>query len=739
MTEPAVAGEIRETSLTEALGERYLAYAMSTIVSRSLPDVRDGLKPVHRRLLFAMRQLKLDPEGGFKKCARVVGDVIGKYHPHGDVAVYDAMVRLAQDFAVRYPLVEGQGNFGNIDGDNAAAMRYTEAKLTAIAAALMEGLDEDAVDFRPTYDGTESEPVVMPAAFPNLLANGATGIAVGMATSIPPHNVGEICTALGHLIKEPECSVDALIALMPGPDFPTGGVLVESREAVAEAYRTGRGAFRLRAKWEVEKLSHGLYQIIVTEIPYQVQKSKVIEKIAELLTEKKLPLLADIRDESAEDVRIVLEPRNRTIEADLLMEQLFRQTDLEVRIGLNMNVLDRDASPRVMNLKEVLRAFLDHRMEVLERRTRHRLEKIAKRLEVLEGFLKVYADLDKVIHIIRTADEPKAELIRTFVLSEVQAEAILNMRLRSLNKLQELEIRTEHSALSKEKADLEDLLANEGRRWTTIAGQVAEIGTKFGSGVLGARRTVLGDAPSAVVVPLEAFIEREPITVILSEKGWIRAMKGHTDQLDTIKFKEGDQLKFAIKAETTDKILFLASDGRFYTLGGDKLPSGRGFGEPLRLMIDLANDADIIHVFPHRAGRKLLLSSDGGRGFVVEEAEVLAQTKAGKMVLNLGDGEKAAFCLPAEGDAVAIIGSNRKLLVFMAEEIPVMTRGRGVMLQKYRDGGAADIKVFNLAEGLSWKTGERTRTENDLTPWLGKRASVGRLPPTGFPRSNKFT
>ncbi len=739
MTEPAVAGEIRETSLTEALGERYLAYAMSTIVSRSLPDVRDGLKPVHRRLLFAMRQLKLDPEGGFKKCARVVGDVIGKYHPHGDVAVYDAMVRLAQDFAVRYPLVEGQGNFGNIDGDNAAAMRYTEAKLTAIAAALMEGLDEDAVDFRPTYDGTESEPVVMPAAFPNLLANGATGIAVGMATSIPPHNVGEICTALGHLIKEPECSVDALIALMPGPDFPTGGVLVESRDAVAEAYRTGRGAFRLRAKWEVEKLSHGLYQIIVTEIPYQVQKSKVIEKIAELLTEKKLPLLADIRDESAEDVRIVLEPRNRTVEADLLMEQLFRQTDLEVRIGLNMNVLDRDASPRVMNLKEVLRAFLDHRMEVLERRTRHRLEKIAKRLEVLEGFLKVYADLDKVIHIIRTADEPKAELIRTFVLSEVQAEAILNMRLRSLNKLQELEIRTEHTALSKEKADLEDLLANEDRRWNTIAGQVAEIGSKFGSGVLGARRTVLGDAPSAVVVPLEAFIEREPITVILSEKGWIRAMKGHTDQLDAIKFKEGDQLKFAIKAETTDKILFLASDGRFYTLGGDKLPSGRGFGEPLRLMIDLANDADITHVFPHRAGRKLLLSSDGGRGFVVEEAEVLAQTKAGKMVLNLGDGEKAAFCLPAEGDAVAIIGSNRKLLVFMAEEIPVMTRGRGVMLQKYRDGGVADIKVFTLAEGLSWKSGERTRTESDLTPWLGKRASVGRLPPTGFPRTNKFT
>jgi len=740
MTEPVVAGEIRETPLTEALGERYLAYAMSTIVSRSLPDVRDGLKPVHRRLLFAMRQLKLDPEGGFKKCARVVGDVIGKYHPHGDVAVYDTLVRLAQEFSVRYPLVEGQGNFGNIDGDNAAAMRYTEAKLTAIAAALMDGLDENAVDFRPTYDGTEEEPVVMPSAIPNLLANGATGIAVGMATSIPPHNLGEICLALDHLIREPECSVDALIAHMPGPDFPTGGVLVETREAVAEAYRTGRGAFRLRAKWHRDPLSHGMYQIVITEIPYQVQKSKLIEKIAELLTDKKLPLLADIRDESAEDVRIVLEPRNRTVEAELLMEQLFRQTDLEVRIGLNMNVLDKDAIPKVMNLKEVLRAFLDHRMDVLERRARHRLEKIAKRLEVLEGFLKVYADLDKVIKIIRFSDEPKAELIATFKLTEVQAEAILNMRLRSLNKLQELEIRTEHDQLSAEKADLEALLADEGRRWTTIAGQVAETRKKFGPGTpLGDRRTELGDAPSAVVVPMEAFIEREPITVILSEKGWIRAMKGHTDQLESVKFKEGDQLKFAIKGETTDKFLFFATDGRFYTIGGDKMPSGRGFGEPLRLMIDLANEAEIALVFPHKPGRKLLVSSNGGRGFVVEENEVVAQTKSGKMILNLGDGEKAAFCLPAEGDAVAIIGDNRKLLVFMAEEIPVMARGRGVMLQKYRDGGVADIKVFTLAEGLSWSLGERTRTEMDLTPWIGKRASVGRLPPTGFPRSNKFT
>ncbi|AVM73667.1 DNA topoisomerase IV subunit A [Magnetospirillum gryphiswaldense] len=741
MTQPAVSGDIRDTSLSEALGERYLAYAMSTIVSRSLPDVRDGLKPVHRRLLFAMRQLKLDPEGGFKKCARVVGDVIGKYHPHGDMSVYDAMVRLAQDFAVRYPLVEGQGNFGNIDGDNAAAMRYTEAKLTAVAAALMENLDDDTVDFRPTYDGSEEEPVVMPAAFPNLLANGAAGIAVGMATNIPPHNVGEICNALTHLIAAPDCPVDDLVRHMPGPDFPTGGVLVESQASIHEAYRSGRGSFRLRAKWEVEKLSHGLYQIIVTEIPYQVQKSKVIEKIAELLNEKKLPLLADIRDESAEDVRVVLEPRNRTVEAEMLMEQLFRQTDLEVRVSLNMNVLDRDAVPSVMNLKQVLQAFLDHRMEVLERRSRFRLDKIERRLEVLEGYLVAYLNLDEVIRIIREEDEPKAVMMRTFGLTEVQTEAILNMRLRSLRKLEEFEIRKEHDQLSAEKSDLEALLADESRRWSTIAAQVAATRKAFGPGTpLGDRRTQLADAPSAVVVPIEAFVEREPITLLLSEKGWIRAMKGHVDQLDGVKFKEGDQLKLALKAETTDKLLVFTSDGRFYTIGGDKLPSGRGFGEPLRLMIDMANDAEVLCVFAHKPGRKLLLSSSGGRGFIVEEAEVLAQTKAGKMVLNLGDeGEKAAFCLPAEGDAVAIIGDNRKLLVFMAEEIPVMARGRGVLLQKYRDGGVADIKVFTLADGLSWKSGERTRTEQDLTPWLGKRASVGRLPPTGFPRANKFT
>ncbi|CCG43117.1 DNA topoisomerase IV subunit A [Magnetospirillum molischianum] len=742
MTKTAAAkGEIRVTPLADALGERYLAYAMSTIVSRSLPDVRDGLKPVHRRLLFAMRQLKLDPDGGFKKCARVVGDVIGKYHPHGDIAVYDTLVRLAQDFAVRYPLVEGQGNFGNIDGDNAAAMRYTEAKLTAVAAALMDGLDEDAVDFRPTYDGTEEEPVVMPAAFPNLLANGASGIAVGMATSIPPHNVGEICDALDLLIAKPDCAVDDLIARMPGPDFPTGGVLVEGHAAIAEAYRTGKGAFRLRARWTVEKLSHGLYQIVITEIPYQVQKARLIERIAELLGEKKLPLLADIRDESAEDVRLVLEPRNRTVEAALVMEQLFRQTDLESRVPLNMNVLDANSVPRVMTLKEVLRAFLDHRMVVLERRSRFRLDKIDRRLEVLDGFLKVYADLDTVIRIIRYEDNPKAGLIARFNLTEVQAEAILNMRLRSLNKLQEVEIRTEHDALSAEKAGLVALLADEGRRWRVIASQIAVTRKTFGGDTpLGRRRTELGEVPAAVVVPIEAFVEREPITMVLSDKGWVRALKGHADTSpEALKFKEGDELRCALKTWTTDKILILSTDGRFFTLGGDRLPSGRGHGEPLRLMIDLAPEADVAAVMIHQPGRRLLLSTDAGRGFIVQENEVLAQTRAGKMILNVGEGEKASFCLPVEGDAVAIVGQNRKMLVFMIEEIPELTRGRGVILQKYRDCGTADIKMFTLADGLTWALGERTRTETVLTPWLGKRASVGRLPPSGFPRTNRFS
>ncbi|OIQ93129.1 DNA topoisomerase 4 subunit A [mine drainage metagenome] len=740
MTDLAAAGET-SIGLSEALSERYLAYAMSTIVSRSLPDVRDGLKPVHRRLLFAMQQLKLDPAGGFKKCARVVGDVIGKYHPHGDVAVYDAMVRLAQDFAVRYPLVEGQGNFGNIDGDNAAAMRYTEAKLTEVAAALMQGLDEDAVDFRPTYDGSEEEPVVMPAAFPNLLANGAAGIAVGMATSIPPHNAGEICDALAHLIQHPDCGVEDLAARLPGPDFPTGGVLVEGRAAILEAYRTGRGSFRLRARWEVEKLSHGLYQIVVTEIPYQVQKSKLIEKIAELLEAKKLPLLADVRDESTHEVRMVLEPKNRTVDAGMLMEQLFRQTDLESRVPLNMNVLDADSVPRVMSLKEVLRAFLDHRHVVLQRRSQHRLGKIEKRLEVLEGYLKAYLNLDEVIRIIREEDEPKAELMRAFALTDNQAEAILNMRLRSLRRLEEMEIKGEHAKLSAERQGLLTLLGDEALRWRTVAGEIAEVKAKFGADdALGRRRTLLGDAPSAVVVPIEAFIEREDITVILSEKGWIRAVKGHAESAEDLKFKDGDGLKLSLHANTVDKLLFFASNGRFYTLGGDKLPRGRGHGEPLRLMVDLPNDAEIVTLLPFRPGTPLLVASEAGRGFLVKSDEVVAQTRAGKQILNTGEGEQAAFCLPAEGDAVAVIGQNRKLVIFKLDEIPEMTRGRGVILQKYRDGGAADIKVFTLNDGLTFRTnsGDKTRTEPNLALWLGKRATVGRTPPQGFRRDNKF-
>jgi topoisomerase-4 subunit A len=742
MTGSAPAEDIRQTPLSEALSERYLAYALSTIVSRSLPDVRDGLKPVHRRLLYAMRLLKLDPNAGFKKCARIVGDVMGKYHPHGDAAIYEAMVRLAQDFAVRYPLVDGQGNFGNIDGDGAAAMRYTEARLTAVANALMDGLDEDAVDFRETYDGEDREPLVMPAAFPNLLANGASGIAVGMATNIPPHNLGEVCDALLHLIKAPGCDLAALVDRVKGPDFPTGGILAESRDAILEAYRTGRGAFRLRARWEVEKLSHGLYQIVVTEIPYQIQKSKVIERIADLLNARKLPILGDIRDESAEDVRIVLEPKTRSVDPDLLMEHLFRQTDLEIRFNLNMNVLDGTGVPRVLSLKEVLQAFLDHRHEVLVRRSRHRLDKIAHRLEVLEGYLKAYLNLDEVIRIIREEDEPKAELMRTFELTDVQAEAILNMRLRSLRKLEEMEIRKEHGTLSEEKAGLEALLADEGKRWTAIGDEIKGVRKAFGATTpLGRRRTDLTEPPSAVVVPLEAVIDREPITVMLSDKGWIRAVKGHADDLGDSKFKEGDGLRLALKAQTTDKILVLGTNGRFYTILGDRIPRGRGFGEPIRLVIDLPNDAEIAALRVHRPGGELLVASTLGKGFRVKEEDVVAQTKAGKGVLNPGNGA-ARFCIPVEegADTVAIIGKNRKLLVFDLEEIPVMAKGQGVKFQHYVDktGAPSDIKLFRAEAGLTFKRGEQTRTEADLTPWRGRRAGAGRLPPTGFPKTNTF-
>jgi topoisomerase-4 subunit A len=739
MASSSEAGDIRLTTFADALGERYLSYAMSTIMSRSLPDVRDGLKPVHRRMLYAMRELRLNPDAGFKKCARIVGDVMGKYHPHGDAAIYDAMVRLAQDFAVRYPLVDGQGNFGNIDGDNPAAMRYTEARLTEVAQLLLDGIDEDAVDFRDTYDGEGAEPVVLPANFPNLLANGAAGIAVGMATSIPPHNVAEICNALLHLIRHPKASIDKLVEFIPGPDFPTGGVLVESRESVLDAYRTGRGGFRLRSRWHTEKTKGGGYLVVVTEIPYQVQKSKLIEKIAELLNNKKLTMLADIQDESTTEVRLVLEPKSRNVDASVLMESLFRQTELETRFSLNMNVLDADQVPRVMDLREVLTSFLDHRQDVLIRRSRHRLANIERRLEILGGYLIAYLNLDEVIRIVREEDDPKAELMKTFSLTELQAESVLNMRLRSLRRLEEMEIRTEHKALTEEKASLTELLESEEVRWKVISDQISALKTAFGpKSALGARRTEIGTPPSDVVVPLEAMIEREPVTVLCSEKGWVRAARGHLQDTSDIRYKDGDRERFILHAETTDKLLVFATDGRFYTVGVDKLPGGRGFGEPLRLMFDLAQGHDIVTLQLFRPDRKLLVASSDGRGFVVPERAVFAQTRVGKQVLNVSGDVEARICTPVEGDTVAVIGDNRKLLLFDASELPEMTRGRGVLLQRYRDGGLADAIVFIQADGLSWRSGERTRTETDLRDWIGKRAQSGRLPPKGFPRNNKF-
>lgn len=734
-------GDVYHVPLTDALGERYLSYALSTITSRSLPDVRDGLKPVHRRLMYAMRQLKLDPGSGFKKCARVVGDVIGKYHPHGDQAVYDALVRLAQDFAARYPLVEGQGNFGNIDGDNAAAMRYTEARLTAVAEALLRDIDQDTVDFRPTYDGSEEEPIVLPAAFPNLLANGASGIAVGMATNIPPHNVGQVCDALLHLIDAPNAGVETLVKKIQGPDFPTGGIVVEPFESIVEAYTTGRGGFRLRAKWETEDLGRGQYQIVVTEIPYQVQKAKLIERIADLIVQKKIPVLANVRDESAEDIRLILEPRSRTVEADVIMEALFKLTDLEVRFGLNMNVLDAFGAPRIMSLPEVLQAFLDHREVVVIRRSNHRLGKIAHRLEVLEGYLIVYLNLDEVIRIIREEDHPKQELIATFSLTDVQAEAILNMRLRSLRKLEEMELRTEKAGLEAERATLTDLVENPVSRWAHIKDEVRATRDAFGQKTdLGARRTQFADAPDVEDVPLEAMIEREAITVVCSEKGWIRAMKGHQNNPDDIKYKDGDSGRFVLQAFTTDKLLAFDSNGKFFTIGCDKLPGGRGHGDPIRLLVDLPNDAEIVTLLVHKPEHdpSLIVYSKAGRGFQIKESAVVAQTKSGKQILNVGDST-ALGCLRASGDAVAVIGDNRKLLIFGMEELPELARGQGVILQKYRQGGLADLKTFTLVEGLTWQLGDKTRTQMDLLPWRGKRAGTGRLPPVGFPKSNKFS
>ena len=738
MIDSAGSGEqIIQTAFSDALSERYLAYALSTITSRSLPDVRDGLKPVHRRLLFAMRQLKLDPGQGFKKSARVVGDVMGKFHPHGDAAIYDAMVRLAQEFAMRYRLVDGQGNFGNIDGDNAAAMRYTEARMTEVARLLLDGIDEDAVDFRPTYDGESEEPTLLPAGFPNLLANGAQGIAVGMATSIPPHNVIELADASLHLIKHPNASIDTLMQFVQGPDFPTGGVLVEPAASIREAYSTGRGGFRVRAKWEVEREKGGAWQIVVTEIPYQVQKSRLIERMAEMLQAKKLPFLADIRDESAEDIRIVLEPKSRRLEPEVMIESLFKTTDLETRVPLNLNVLDGEGRPGVMDLRGALNAWLTHRRTVLQRRSQFRLGKIATRLEVLEGYLIVYLNLDEVIQIIREADHPRQSLMERFALTEAQANAVLDMRLRSLRRLEEMALRTERDELIAEQESLTALLASETMQWQVIAGQIRDMKAIFAK--TDQRMTTLADAPTIDFDPTDILVEREPITVICSSKGWIRAMKGHQDLDSEFKYKEGDEGAFVIHAETTDRILLFAENGRFYTLLGDKLPRGRGFGEPVSLMVDIPADVEIVRLL-RATGDKLLVAASTGHGLVVEVESAIAQTRSGKQVLNISGDARAVACTPVAGDMVASVGVNRKLIVFALDEVPVMARGKGVILQRFKDGGLADVTVFERDKGLSWQAGGgRTRTETDLTVWLAKRGGAGKLPPTGFPRPARFT
>jgi topoisomerase-4 subunit A len=730
-----------ETPFDAALSERYLVYALSTITARSLPDVRDGLKPVHRRLLWAMRLLRLDPAGAYKKSARVVGDVIGKYHPHGDASVYDAMVRLAQDFALRYPLVDGQGNFGNIDGDNAAAYRYTEARLTAVAMQLMGGVDEGTVDFRPTYNGEESEPEVFPGLFPNLLANGASGIAVGMATSIPPHNVTELIDAATHLIDNPKAEPGALMDFVGGPDFPTGGVLVDSRDSIAEAYATGRGSFRLRASISQEKEKGGGWHLLVSEIPYGVQKGKLIEQIAALIAEKKLPILADVKDESAEEVRLILEPRSRTVDPDLLLESLYRMTDLEVRFPLNLNVLDATRTPLVMSLKEALAAWLEFQFQVLVRKSRERIAKIDDRLELLEGFLVVFLNLDRVIAVIRSEDEPKPVLMAEFSLSDRQAEAILNMRLRSLRKLEEMEIARERDALTKEREELAKLIESPARQRTRLKRDLTALKDKFGD----PRRTRIEEGAAPREIDWSAMIEKEPITVILSQRGWIRAMKGHValEEVEQLKWREGDGPFIHFHAQTTDKLALFGDNGRVFTLSGDKLPGGRGFGEPVRLQIDLEPEAEIVNLLVARSGMKILVSSSDGRGFIASGESTLAETRKGKQLVNLRSGAKVAVVrpIPEGADAVAVVGENRKLLVFPLSDLPELARGQGVMLQRYRDGGLSDAIAFRIEDGLSWSLGGetgRTRTETDLSLWRAARGAAGRMPPLGFPRSNRF-
>ncbi len=728
--------------LKQALEERYLAYALSTIMHRALPDVRDGLKPVHRRIMYAMHLLNLSPPSGFLKCAKIVGDTMGDFHPHGDAAIYDALVRLAQDFSQRYPLVDGQGNFGNIDGDNAAAARYTEARLTDGASTLLEGIEQDTVDFRANYDGRKQEPVVLPASFPNILANGSSGIAVGMATNIPPHNADELCQAALHLIKYPNATIEKLVEFVPGPDFPTGGIIVDSRESMIESYRTGRGGFRQRARWTKEDTGRGMWQIVVTEIPYQVQKSKLVEKLAELLQDKKLPLLGDVRDESAEEIRLVLEPKARTVDPLVLMESLFKLTELEVRFGLNMNVLSGGQIPNVLSLKEVLQQWLEHRIEVLVRRSKHRLGKIEHRLEVLDGYLIAYLNLDEVIRIVRYEDEPKAVLIAKFRLSDVQAEAILNLRLRSLSKLEEVEIRAEHDKLSAERKGILELLASDDLQWARITEEIKATRERYSKKTkLGARRSTFEDTPTITVDLNEAMIEKEPITVILSDKGWIRSMKGHQDDLSKLDFKQGDSLRRAVKCSTTDKLIVLATNGRLYTLEANILPGGRGHGEPVRLMVDIEETSDFVEMFVYQPGRRLLIASTASYGFVVPEEEVIASTRKGKQVLNVAEGEEARCIVPVEGDMVATIGDNRKLLVFPLSEVNEMTRGKGVILQRIKDGALCDVRVFAADAGLTWlDSAGRTFTlaGKDLAEWVGVRAQAGKVVPKGFPRSNTF-
>ncbi len=725
-TTPPEGGRIVEEPMAEALSRRYLAYALSTITNRALPDVRDGFKPVHRRIMYAMHQMRLNPQSAARKCAKVVGEVMGGYHPHGDASIYEALVRLAQDFAQRYPLVDGQGNFGNIDGDSAAAMRYTECKLTPAAVLLLEGIDQDAVDFRPTYDDQDEEPVVLPAGFPNLLANGSSGIAVGMATSIPPHNVGELIDACQLLLDKPGADVDELMQLVPGPDFPTGGVSVEGAASIREAYATGRGGVRVRARWETEDLGRGVWRVVVTEIPYQVQKSKLIEQLADLIENKKAPLLADVRDESAEDIRLILEPKNRTIEPDMLMESLFKLSDLESRFPINMNVLDATGTPRVMSLKECLQAFLDHRRDVLNRRSNWRIEKIEKRLHLLEGLRIAFLNLDEVIRIIREDEQPKATLIARFNLTEVQADFILDTRLRQLARLEEMVIQQEYDKLAEELANLKALTSSEAKQWKAIGKELQAVR----KALLSPRRTTMADAvdASAFVAP-EAFIPREAITVILSDRGWIRAAKGKVDDPSELKFKEGDKLAFLVPAFTTDKLLIGASDGRIFTVGADKLASGRGHGEPLRLMIDLDEKAEIINVVAHEPNAKLLVASTAGYGFVAPENDLLAQKRGGKQVLN---GEMKSM-LRVSGDHVVTIGENIKTLIFPIAELPEMGRGKGVKLQSFKQGGLADVAVFNAETGPEWVDGGgRKRKWDDWRDWLGKRAGAGRQGPRGM-------